>query len=215
MDHRTKFILLIIGSVILFGAVVWFIIIPTLQPLFPAKITPQPSALPGAITPSKIKPATTPSTPTQPSAGGAGGVVTFEPVASPERALILDLSQRAGIAGVRAESGSSANVFSNYDDASLNASPAFAAKLAALKKDMQKKHPPTGKLYLTVARLLVSKPESDTVISGTEFSVAAQMQVQVTDDTKVTTEYREATVTFVKSGSDWVASGYSVKLFTP
>jgi hypothetical protein len=212
MDRRIKFILLIIGTIILFGLVTWFILIPTLQPLFPSAPV-QPPALPSGITPSKITPVSTSSSQT----GGAGGsgVATFEPVASPDRELILSLSQRAGVVGARAESGSSANGFTNYDDASLNASAGLAAKFATMKKDMQKAHPSTGKLYLTTARLLVEKPENADVINGATFNVAVQMQVQVTDDAKVTTEYREATVTFEKMGNDWVANGYSVKQFTP
>ncbi len=218
MDRRTKFILLIIGAVILFGLVIWLIVWPTLAPLFPSKPVAQPPALPSELAPPTVQPGGTQS------AGGANGaapapgsgVVSFEPGAavSAEAQLILEISRRAGALSERVESGSSADGFTNLDDAALDASPGLAATFRAMKSDLQKKYPPTGPTRITIARRLVETP-LDSSLSGSTFKVAVQLQIQVQDAGQTSTVYREATVTFTKSGDAWIASGYETKAFTP
>ncbi|HWQ99420.1 MAG TPA: hypothetical protein VN397_01070 [Candidatus Methylomirabilis sp.] len=217
MDRRTKFILLIIGSIILFGLVIWLIVFPTLAPLFPAKPSLQPPSLPTEGTPPVIQPGQ-PKPPGATTPGPApSGVSSFTPTAAanPEQQLILELSRRAGVLAERVESGSSGDGFTNLDDAALDASPSLASKLQQMKTDLQKQYPAAGSTHLTIARRLLEAPESEVSISGPTFKVAVQLQIQTQDAGAVSSAYREATVTFTKSGDAWIASGYETKAFTP
>lgn len=218
MDRRTKFILLIAGAIVLFGLVVWFIVVPTLAPLFPAKPPPsagQPPGLPGELKPPETTPGTQARAPGAPSAPG-GAVVAFEPAPSlsGEEQRKLELARRAGALSERVESGSSANGFTNLDDAALDASPALTQKFRQMKTDLQKQHPAAGPLYLTIARRLLEKPE-DAGLAGPTFKVTVQLQIQTQNAVTASTLYREATVTFTKSGEKWIASGYEAKAFSP
>ncbi len=216
MDRRTKFILLIIGSILLLGAVFWFIVWPLIQPAFPGGSSPQPPGL-GDITPQgyDIKPEGQGSEGT----GGAEAgdqTFTFSPGdVSPDVLRILELSRRAGVLSERAESGSSANGFSNYADAALEASPALSDAFLAMQSELRAKYDASGPAYLTIARRLVEIPESETRITGDSFDVRVQMQVEIRDNGASSVEYRESTVTFVRQGAKWVADDYRVEVFTP
>lgn len=220
MDRRTKFILLVIGAVSLFGLVVWLIVWPTLAPLFPGKPPAQPPGLPSELTPPTVTPGTTPSAGTPPLASGGAapgsGVVSFEPGSgvSAEAQLMLELARRAGALSERMESGSSADGFTNLDDAALDASPGLAAAFRAMKSDLQKKYPATGPTYLTIARRLTETP-LESSLTGATFKVMVQLQIQVQKAGQTSTIYREATVAFTKTGDAWIASGYETKAFTP
>lgn len=217
MDRRTKFILFIIGAIVLFGLVVWLIVLPTLAPLFPAKPVVQPPSLPSTLTPPVVQPgASQPTDAGTTGAPGVPGIATFtpRPTASPDAERIASLSARAGILSERVESGSSANGFSNLDDAAIDVSPSLAGTFRTMKLDLQKKYPSAGPTYFTIARRLLEIPESET-ITGLTFKVAVQMQIQVRDGDKTSTIYRESTVTFTRSGDEWIASGYRTKAFTP
>src|SRR3989338_1681910 len=217
MDRRTKFILFIVGAIILFGLVVWLIVLPTLAPLFPAKSVVQPPILPSSLTPPVVQPGTSqPGGATPTGAPTAPGVATFipRPSANPDAEQIASLSSRAGILSERVESGSSANGFSNLDDAAIDVSPALADAFRSMKADLRKKYPVTDPTYFTIARRLLETPETDT-ITGPTFKVAVQLQVQVREGDNTSTVYLESTVTFTKSGDTWIGSGYSTKPFTP
>jgi hypothetical protein len=217
MDRRTKVILLIIGSLVVVGLVLWFIVYPTLKPLFPTSfMAPQPPTLPSAVTPSGTA-APTPSPAKRASQNIADTVATFSPDASvaAEQRVILGLARRAGVIAERVESGSSANAFENLSNPDAEMTPELVASLGTMRERLRAAHPSTGPLYLTIAQELVARPERQTQISGSTFLVTVQLQIQVRNGTTVTTEYREAAVTFTQSNGAWLASGYSAKAFIP
>jgi hypothetical protein len=216
MDRRTKLILLVIGSLLLLGAVFWFVVWPLLSPVLPSR-SPQPPAL-GDITPQGYDiegQGTEPSG--EPGTGQAGtGDFTFSPGSeNPDVQRILDLSRRAGVLSERAESGSNANGFRNYEDAALEVSPALSQTFLNMQADLRAKYAADGPPYLTIARRLVEIPESEARITGDSFDVRVQMQVEIRDNGVSSVEYRESTVTFRLQGSKWVADGYRVETFTP
>lgn len=214
MDRRTKFILLVIASVLLLGAVVWFIVLPLLRPVLPTPSAEQPPAL---GTPNAPQFPPTGSTGTEGGQGGTGGVVTLPTPTelTPDQQRILELSRQAGVLSERIESGSSANGFANIENAKIGVSVALASQLDALKADLLAAHPSTGATYLTIARRLVELPEHKDIIRGNTFSVRVQMQVQVQNAGVTSTEYRESTVTFAFQDGQWLAASYSIKPFTP
>lgn len=209
MDRRTKLILLIIGSLALFAAVGWFIVWPSLKPILPvAPAQPPSQGKPNSPIFPTSPPADT-GTPT-PTNGGA----SFNP-GDVDAAAIAELSRRAGVLAELVESGSSQDGFRNLDDAQLNASPTLAAYFKAMQTNLRKQYPAAGKSYVTTARLLTAKPESDVLAGKTAFSVTTQLQVQTRVDGKATTSYREAKVTFTNANDAWIVSGYTAKPFTP
>ncbi|MBE7525005.1 hypothetical protein HS096_01235 [candidate division WWE3 bacterium] len=215
MDRRTKFILLVIASILLLGAVIWLIVIPTLRPVLPIPSAEQPPALgtPGA---PQFQINGTEGTESQNGAGGAGVVtVPAQTALTSDQQRILDLSRQAGILSERIESGSSANGFENLDNAKVGVSASLVLQLDAMKERLLSAHPPTGQTYLTIATRLVEIPENPDIIRGDAFSVRVQMQVQIRDGGQTSTEYRESTVTFGFQGGKWLATAYDVKPFTP
>lgn len=210
MSRRTKLILFIVGTLVLFGLVGWFIVWPTLKPLLPAA---QPPALPGNITPQGGTGGTG-ATQQQPGGTQPQAVAAFQPSTSPDAEVIADLSRRAGVLAERVESGSSENGFANLDDAQLGVSPGLAETFRSMQTELRTAHPASGPSYITVARGLTAIPEAD-VISGSSFRISVQLQMQIRDDGNTSTSYREATVTFVKSGDTWIASAYGAKPFAP
>lgn len=212
-----KFILLIIGSLLLLGAVFWFIVWPLIQPALPERLSPQPPAL-GDITPQGYDIDRPEGEEPIGEVGEAAGdqTFTFTPgIVNPDIQRILELSRRAGVLSERAESGSNANGFLNYSDAALEASPALSNKFLDMKADLQAKYDASGPSYLTIARRLVEIPESETRITDDTFDVRVQMQVEIQDNGVKSVEYRESTVTFLRQGAKWVANDYSVTPFTP
>lgn len=209
MDRRTKIILLSIGSALLLGIVIWFVIWPLLKPVLPQINKPQPPEItePNAQNPQTP---TTPSTetPTVPT-------FTYDPGEHPDAEKIAELSRRAGVFSETAESGSAENGFENLAVIAQQASPSLADALRAKRTEWQKLHPAQGTRYLTIARRLVEIPENRDVISGNTFTVRVQMQVQVKDAEKSSVEYRESTVTFTNVNDEWLFSGYDVKPYTP
>jgi hypothetical protein len=209
MERRTRIFFFILLTVVLFGLVGWFIVWPTIKPLLPADfMARQPPALPAPnppVVPVDSSSGTTPS---------GDGVATFDPTPSPDAFIIASLERRAGVLAERVESGSSEDGFTNYDDASLDASPTLAEYFQSLKRDMRKAHPAAGASYVVTARRLVEQGESDS-IADTTFNVRVQLQASVRSSGSVSTEYREATITFTQVGSDWIASRYTVKPYLP
>lgn len=215
MDRRTKFILFVIASILLLGAVIWLIVIPTLRPVLPIPSAEQPPALgtPGA---PQFQIDGSAGTDAQNGAGGAGVVtVPTQTALTSDQQRILDLSRQAGILSERIESGSSANGFENIENAKVGVSASLAAELDAIKVRLLAEHPPTGQTYLTIATRLVEIPENRDIIRGDSFTVRVQMQVQVRNGGQTSTEYRESTVTFGFQGGKWLATAYAVKPFTP
>ncbi len=212
MDRRTKLILLIIGSVLLLGAILWFVVWPLLQPVLPHFAAQPPAhqnAYPTGNVPGKTPGGTSAS-------GTAPGEFTYETYqANPDIATINEMKRRAGILAERAESGSSSDGFTNYADAGLNATKKLQSVLSATADAMRKAHPAAGPLYLTIASRLIEIPENDMKITKNAFTVRVQLQVDVHDGDKRTTEYREATIVFVLSGAQWMPDSYDVKPFSP
>ncbi len=212
MDRRQKIILLIIGSIILLGLVIWFVVWPLLKPVLPSAITQPPKVTPHAPV------VNVPKNPDQNANGSstAPGQFTYQTYEqNPDIATINEMKRRAGIVAERAESGSNADGFTNYTDAAYNTSPKLQSAFAAKAADMQKAHPKSGASYYTIAKLLVATPENDLKISGKSFNVVVRLQVDVRDNGKQSTQYREATISFVLSGAQWVPDTYDVKPFTP
>lgn len=219
MDRRTKFILLILASLVLFGLVGWFIVWPTIKPVLPARTTSQPPSLPGSVTPNtgNLPTGSAPAGSQGGSAPAGSNIASFEPPpepANPDAALIAELSRRAGVISERVESGSSQDGFSNLADAELDVSPALATKFRAMRSALQKAHPADGTSYVTTAQRLVSRGATDAV-RGQTFNIIVQLRVVVRDGGTSSSVYREATVTFTKSGDTWIASNYEAKVFTP
>ena len=227
MDRRTKFILLVIASLLLFAAVGWFIVWPTIAPLFPRDTSSGPVAQPPVL-PDIGSPQTPPigntgnggDTGSSGSLGtGPGGAATFTPSDSPDAAIIATLARRAGVLAERVESGASSDGFANLTDAQLDVSSALAAQFRLRQAEMRGRYPSTGALYLTTARRLTAQGEGD-VITGAVFRVAVQLQVTTRDmaqssDQQQQTSYRQATVTFTNNDTAWIASGYASESFTP
>lgn len=223
MDRRTKFILLIVGSLLLVGAVGWFIVWPTLRPLIPTSRAPQPPNVPEAYTPPIQQIGATPDVSTPPEQGGSGAgaggeVVSFSPT-SPDAAIIAELTQRGSVLAERIESGASSDGFANLSDAQLGVGSALANYLQQQQIDLRERYPASGALYVTSARRLTSRGAGD-VLEGSTFEVTVQMQVTVQDmaasaDQQQTVVYRQATVTFTDTASGWVATRYTVHAFTP
>jgi hypothetical protein len=213
MDRRTRIIIFIIGTIILFGLVGWFIVWPTLKPVLPGVVL-QPPALPTNLKPPTVTPTGSqnqqPNTP-QPS---GSGIATFQPVDNPDADTIAALARQAGVLAERVESGSSDTGFTNLNDAQLDVSPTLASTFQALQSDLRRAHPASGVSYVTVARRLVEKPNADR-ITGPTFGVTVDLQVQVRDNGTVSSGYREAVVTFTQSGDNWLPSGYTAKPYTP
>lgn len=218
MDRRTKFILLIIGSLILLGVVFWFIVWPLLSPVLPESLKPQPPAITEPASPSTaVGNGSENGGVEQGNGGGQTGAFTFSPSAesNPDIQRIIELSRRAGVLSERIESGSSENGFQNLSDAALNVSPTLAAKLRSERQALRDAYPASGPTYLTIARRLVEIPESATTIARDDFMVRVQMQVQVRDGDSESTEYRQSAVVFRRSGSEWITEDYSSEPFTP
>jgi hypothetical protein len=222
MDRRTKFILLMAGSLLLVAAVGWFIVWPTLRPLIPTDRTPQPPNLPEAYTPPIPQIGGTPDVSTPPEqgsgAGGGGDVVAFSP-SSPDAAVIAELTQRGSVLAERIESGASSDGFANLSDAQLGVGEALATYLQSRQAALRQQYPATGALYVTTARRLTAKGQSD-VIAGTTFAVSVQLHVTVQDMAKPeqerqTVTYRQGTVTFTDTDAGWVATRYTAEAFTP
>lgn len=221
MDRRTKLILLIVGSLLLLGAVGWFIVWPTLRPLIPTSRAPQPPNLPDAYTPPVEQIGARPDVSTPPEQGGSdvaagGDVVVFSPT-SPDAAIITELTQRASVLAERIESGASSDGFANLSDAQLGVGSALAQYLQQQQAMLRERYPANGALYVTSARRLTAKGASD-VIDGATFSVTVQMQVTTQDmaavaDQRQTVQYRQATVTFTDTDRGWVATRYTVEPF--
>lgn len=211
MDRRTKFILFVILSAVLLGLVFWFIIYPLLKPVIDEARKAQPPALQEPQSPVVNVPGRETSTGTQPGGIIGPGVVEVTPELSPDELRIIELSRAAGVLSERVESGSSANGFQNYEDATLDVSAELAAKFRTMRLDMQAAYPILGATYLTVARRLVEIPENDKVIRRDTFLVRVQIQVQIENGEVMITELRESTVTFTRSGSKWITTDYSVK----
>lgn len=210
MDRRTKIILLAIGSVLLLVAVIWFVVWPLLKPVLP-KIVKQPPAPQSAAPVVNV-----PSAPAETATPEGSGVFTYETYqANPDIAAINEMKRRAGIVAERAESGSSANGFSNFEDAALDTTPKLTAALSARRAEMAAAHPKNGPLYLTIATRIVEIPENDAKIIGSAFTVRVQLRVDVRDGERQASEYREATVGFVLSGAQWRADTYEVKPYSP
>jgi hypothetical protein len=211
MDRRTKIILLIIGSVLLVGAILWFVVWPLLQPVLP-RIAAQPPAHVNANPVGNVPGKTAGGS----ASGTAPGEFTYETYqANPDIATINEMKRRAGILAERAESGSSADGFTNYADAGLNTTKKLQSALGATADAMRKAHPAAGPLYLTIASRLVEIPENDMKINGNAFTVRVRLQVDVRDGGNRSTEYREVTVSFVLSGAQWLPDTYDVKPFSP
>jgi hypothetical protein len=213
MDRRTKIILLSIGSVLLLAAILWFVVWPLLKPVLPSSIVQPPKRQnnpPVVNVPGNPTNAAGTATSTGP---GEFTYQTYE--ANPDIATINDMKRRAGILAERAESGSNADGFTNYADAALNVTPKLAKALAAKAADMQKAHSKAGPAYFTIARRLVEIPENTMKINGNGFKVRVQMQVDIRDNGKQSTEWREATVSFVLVGAQWLPDTYDVKPFSP
>lgn len=211
MDRRTKFILLVIGSVLLLAAVLWFVVWPLLSPTFLKESKPQPPAVGQPNAPS-LNGGTEPS--------GTGNTQPSEVVLNPSDVhpdvlRIIELSRRAGVLAERVESGSSENGFENLITASLDVSPSLAQEFRAKQEALRSAYPSDGAPYLTVATRLVEIPERNDRIEGVQFNVRVQLQVQVKDAGKTSVEYREATVTFELQGSDYAAVGYRTAPFSP
>jgi hypothetical protein len=206
MDRRTKLILLIIGSLILFAVVGWFLVWPTLKPILPLPAQPPavPKPNPPVITPVEQNPT--------PNPNGQGGAA-FNP-GDVDAAAIAELRRRAGVLAELVESGSSQGRFENLDAAQLNVTPAVANFFKTMQTNLRKQYPATGKSYVTTARLLTTKPESDAFDDPT-FYVTVQLQVQTRFDGTASTAYREAKVTFTQSSGEWIVSSYEAKAFTP
>lgn len=213
MDRRTKLVIFILLALTAFGLVGWFIVWPTLKPILPSPVA-QPPALPAPNPPVQNTNGTQPSS-NNGSTSNGGAVATFDPVpVSPDATIIANLERRASVLSERVESGSSENGFANLDDAQLDVSPTLAARFRTLKSELQKAHPASGSAFVTVARHLTSKGESD-VINGSTFNVTVQLQVQTRDAGKTSSGYIESTVTFTQSGEEWLTSAYTSKPFTP
>lgn len=224
MDRRTKFVLLLIGSLLLVAAVGWFIVWPTLRPLLPTDRAPQPPNLPESYTPPIPQIGSNPDVSTPPEqAGGTGSgtggdVVSFSPT-SPDAAVIAELTQRGSVLAERIESGASSDGFANLSDAQLGVGASFAGYLQQQQAALRAKYPSTGALYVTSARRLTAKGQSD-VIEGATFDVTVQMHVTVQDMAKPAAErqtvlYRQGTVTFTDTASGWVPTRYEAEGFTP
>lgn len=228
MDRRTKFILLVLASIALFAAVGWFIVWPTIAPLFsrnslgPAQ---QPPALPatgspqtpniGSIgRPEGVSPEVVDNT-----VPAGGGAAAFTPTQTADMEVINGLIRRAGVLAERVESGASSDGFSNLTDAQLNVSSSLAAQFRAQQEQLRATYPQGGALYLTTARRLTAEGENGS-IRGTVFRVTVQLQVTTRDmasasDAQQTVSYRRATVTFTDNGREWVVSGYASESFQP
>jgi hypothetical protein len=227
MDRSTKLILLVIASILLFAAVGWFIVWPTIAPLFPQ------SGSGAAAQPPSLPTNGSPQTPNIGNLGGpedsgaaqgsaaAGGssAASFVPSQNPDTEVIAALVRRAGVLAERVESGASSDGFTNLADAQLDVSPSLASQFSALQKMLQARYPKTGALYLTTARRLAAQGESDAIRSAT-FQVTVQLQLITRDmaqaeGSREVSSYREATVIFTNNGTEWIASGYAAKPFTP
>jgi len=213
MDRRTKFILLVLASIILLAAVFYFIVWPLLKPVIPGLAPAQPPAAPAPRSPVVNVQGGTPggATGTVPVVGGLEVI----PERTPDQLRIAELKSRAGILSERVESGSSANEFQNYEDAALDVGASIAEKFRTMRESLVAAHPSTGPTYFTIARRLIEIPENENIISGSRFVVRVQMQVQVHETGTERTEYHESTVTFSLTGSAWVVTDYSVQPFTP
>lgn len=218
MHRRVKFILLIIGSVILLAAVFIFIVWPLLKPVLPEGIVQPPSL--GTPTPQTYD---IERSAEEAPAEEAGEVAEREqPVftygtgeVNPDVQRIVELSRQAGVLSERVESGSSANGFRNYSDAALTVSDELAEEFRAKQAEMRERYPADNSVYLTVARRLVEIPESETRIVGDTFTVRVQMQVETQYVGQRSVEYKESTVTFALRGANWIAIDYDVRPFTP
>ena len=222
MDRRTKLILLIIGSLLLFGAVGWFVVWPTLQPVLPQLGGNQPPALPTDLSP-QTPPIGTIGQPEGSSPGktvvDAPGTVSFMPTPTADTEQIAALARRASVLAERVESGASSDGFANLSDVQLDVSPFLAQTFQEQQTALRQQYPASGALYLTAARRLTAQGESD-IISGSVYRVTVDLQVATTDMAKPegeqeTLSYRRATVTFTNNGSAWLASGYTAEPFTP
>jgi hypothetical protein len=212
MDRRTKFILLVIFSILLLGLVFWFIIYPLIRPAIQEAIKAQPPSptapqSPVVSIPGGQEPGAAPGT-----NGPGPGAVEVTPELSPDEQRIIELSRIAGILSERILSGSSADGFSNYDDAALDVASVLAEKLRTLQAEMRNLHPASGATYLTVARRLREVPEDAKVIRRDTFVVRVELQVQIEDAGVLTVEMRETTFTFTRQGSKWLATDFSEKL---
>lgn len=208
MDRRTKLILLIIGSVLLLGAVIWFFIWPLLKPVLPSFKKAQPPEV------SQPNPQNVPVS--QPSGDDATPpVFVYSPGDYPDMERIAELGRRAGVFAETIESGSNQKTFENMTLAGQGVTASLRAWLQTKRAEMQAKHPVDGPVYLTIAQRLVEIPEHEAVISGDTFTVKVQLQVSVKDGDASTVEYHEATVTFTDFDGDWLLSSYKIKPYTP
>jgi hypothetical protein len=216
MDRRLKLILLIIMSLLLLGAVFWFVVWPLLKPVLPER-SPQPPPLgQGEPQQGDVSIPAGASAGAQADGSRADQTFTFSPSGSnPDVQRILELSRRAGVLSELAESGSSENGFQNLAEAALDVSPALAAEFLRMQSELRERYNESGPAYLTIARRLVEIPESETRISDNTFDVRVQMQVETIDNGARSVEYRESTVTFLRQGSSWEADGYMSVAFTP
>ena len=211
MDRRQKFIILIIGSVLLLGAVIWFFVWPLLQPVLPDVIKPQPPALDDPNPPT-IQTGTETEGQQQ---EGSLDPFTINPKENPDAQRIIELSRRAGALSELVESGSNENSFSNYTDALLSVDASLAQKLRQMQASLRSAHPKDGERYITIARRLVEIPEHPSIIQNDTFEVQVQMQVQTQSGAESSTSYLQSIVTFERRGSEWVTADYEVEPFTP
>lgn len=203
MDRRTKLILLIIGSVILLGTVLWFFVWPLLQPEIQKINKAQPPAL-TEPNPQVI------NTGTQNTGTSATEITpgNYKPTdINPDLLQITDMSRRAGILAERIESGSNEEQFRNLNDAALDASAKLAAALATKRAALEKQYPVSGPAFSTQARALAELPESE-IIQQDTFHITVQLQVRTLQNGKSSTGYLESIVTYQRNGANWNAVDY-------
>jgi len=204
MDRRTKLILLILGSVILLGAVLWFFVWPLVQPEIQQARKAQPPALtepnPQAINTGAPSEGTNANNPSPQD---------YKPTEiNPDLLQIADMSRRASVLAERIESGSNEESFRNLNDAALDASSKLAAALEAKRLALVKQHPASGPAFSTQARALAQLPESE-VIQEDTFHITVQLQVRTIDNGTSSVGYLESIVTYQRTGANWNAVDYS------
>ncbi len=196
MQRRTQAILLIVfGVVVIVGVIFWLVWPLKKEPSAPVI---QPPAYPEGQTQTGILPSEpTPAAPTP-----------ADPALLESRRLEDRLRRMAQDFASRAGSYSNADDFAALRDAGLEATPTVRAFFAAEQVRLRAAYPIRAGGWGQTVRGLASKITSPTPIRSQEevsVQVDAQVVVEVGDATPLTS-YRQANITFQRSGTNWVVS---------
>ncbi len=194
MQRRTKAILLILFGVLVILGVIWWLLRPG------AEQTPTPYNQPPGYSDQQAQPVDT-----QPSAPAP---IPPDPALLESRRLEDRLRRKAQDFVSRAGSYSNSDGFIALRDAGLEATGDVRGYFAAERTRLTAEHPLRAGSWGQTARGLASKITSPVPVRDqTEVTVEVQAQLVVeAGESAPDTSYKNATVTFQKTGSNWLVS---------